>query len=45
MVGTASTAWAYTGIVTTGGIIQYQFTNRGGGYIYAPNVGIWICSM
>ena len=23
MVGTASTAWAYTGIVTTGGIIKF----------------------
>ena len=40
MVGTASTAWAYTGIVTTGGIYRkVSITNRGGGYIYAPNVG------
>ena len=39
MIGTASTAWAYTGIVTTGGIYKVAITNRGGGYIYAPNVG------
>ena len=40
MIGTASTAWAYTsGIVTTGGIYKVSITNRGGGYIYAPNVG------
>ena len=40
MIGTASTAWAYTsGIVTTGGIYKIAITNRGGGYIYAPNVG------
>ena len=39
MIGTASTAWAYTGIVTTGGIYKVSITNRGGGYIYAPNIG------
>ena len=40
MVGTAATAWAYTsGIVTTGGIYKISINNRGGGYIYAPNVG------
>ena len=40
MIGTASTAWAYTsGIVTTGGIYKVSISNRGGGYIYAPNVG------
>ena len=39
MIGTASTAWAYTGIVTTGGIYSISITNRGGGYIYAPNIG------
>ena len=40
MIGTASTAWAYTsGIVTTGGIYNVSITNRGGGYIYGPNVG------
>ena len=39
MIGTASTALAYTGIVTTGGIYKVAITNRGGGYIYAPNVG------
>ena len=39
MVGTAATAWAYTGIVTSGGIYKVVISNRGGGYIYAPNVG------
>ena len=40
MIGTASTAWAYTsGIVTTGGIYKISISNRGGGYIYTPNVG------
>ena len=39
MIGTASTAWAYTGIVTTGGIYNISITNRGGGYIYTPNIG------
>ena len=40
MIGAASTAWAYTScIVTTGGIYKISISNRGGGYIYAPNVG------
>ncbi len=39
MVGTAATAWAYTGITATGGIRKVVITNRGGGYIYAPHVG------
>ena len=39
LVGSASTAWAYTGIVTSGGIRKVVIANRGGGYIYPPNVG------
>ena len=39
LVGTGATAWAYTGIVTEGGIRKVVIANRGGGYIYPPNVG------
>ena len=39
LVGSASTAWAYTGIVTSGGIRKVIIANRGGGYLYAPNIG------
>ena len=39
MVGTASQATAETGIVD-GGIQWIHIQNRGGGYIYAPSIGI-----
>ena len=40
MVGTGVTAAAYTGIITSGGIHYINVTNRGGGYITPPSVGI-----
>ena len=39
MVGTASQATAETGVVQ-GGIQWIHIQNRGGGYIYAPSIGI-----
>ena len=40
MVGTGVTAAAYTGIITAGGVHYINVTNRGGGYITPPSVGI-----
>ena len=40
LVGAASTAAAYTGIVTSGGINYFSITNRGGGYITPPTIGL-----
>lgn len=40
LVGTASSATAITGIVTSGGIRFITVTNRGGGYLSAPRVAI-----
>tara|TARA_R100001460_G_scaffold27696_5_gene55668 strand:+ start:185 stop:1642 length:1458 start_codon:yes stop_codon:yes gene_type:complete len=40
LVGTGVTATAITGIVTSGGIRLITVTNRGGGYIGVPRIGI-----
>ena len=40
MVGTGVTAAAYTGIITSGGLQYVNITNRGGGYITPPYVGV-----
>ena len=40
LVGAASTAAAYTGIVTTGAINYFTISNRGGGYITPPTIGL-----
>ena len=40
LVGSASTAAAFTGIVTSGGLSFFQISNRGGGYITPPTIGL-----
>ena len=40
LVGAASTAAAYTGVVPTGGLNYFTISNRGGGYITPPTIGL-----
>ena len=40
VVGSGATAAAYTGVIPTGGITYITLSNRGGGYIDAPVVGL-----
>ena len=40
MVGAASTAAAYTGIITSGAISYFKISNRGGGYAGIVTVGV-----
>lgn len=40
LVGSGSTAGAYAGIITSGGIRLFAVNNRGGGYLTTPTIGL-----